>query len=71
MLPFAILGFVMKPLQLKGSHFHLALIYLLWHLDIVFEISKLLLDTGFVPADSKKVLAVETVPLGVQGTIMF
>lgn len=38
MLPFAILGFVMKPLQLKG----------------------------FVPADSKKVLAVETVPLGVQ-----
>ncbi|CAK8577905.1 unnamed protein product [Lathyrus sativus] len=38
MLPFAILGFVMKPLQLKG----------------------------FVPADSKKVSALETVPLGVQ-----
>ncbi|XP_058758132.1 probable sphingolipid transporter spinster homolog 2 [Vicia villosa] len=38
MLPFAILGFVMKPLQLKG----------------------------FVPSDSKKVSALETVPLGVQ-----
>ncbi|KAI5434541.1 DNA repair endonuclease uvh1 [Lathyrus oleraceus] len=38
MLPFAILGFVMKPLQLKG----------------------------FVPADSKKVSALETVTLGVQ-----
>ncbi|XP_004504880.1 probable sphingolipid transporter spinster homolog 2 [Cicer arietinum] len=36
MLPFAILGFVMKPLQLKG----------------------------FVPADSKKVLALESVALG-------
>ncbi|KAK2383367.1 Major facilitator superfamily protein [Trifolium repens] len=40
MLPFAILGFVMKPLKLKG----------------------------FVPADSKKVQALETVPLGVQDT---
>ncbi|XP_027348748.1 probable sphingolipid transporter spinster homolog 2 isoform X2 [Abrus precatorius] len=39
MLPFAILGFVMKPLQMKG----------------------------FVPADSKKALAVETVVSGVQG----
>lgn len=27
MLPFAILGFVMKPLQLKGAHFYLTLIY--------------------------------------------
>ncbi|MCH89261.1 putative sphingolipid transporter spinster 2-like, partial [Trifolium medium] len=43
MLPFAILGFVMKPLQLKG----------------------------FVPADSKKVQALETVPLGVQGYIAY
>lgn len=41
MLPFAILGFVMKPLQLKG----------------------------FVPADSKKVLALESVALG--GTNFF
>ncbi|CAI8618022.1 unnamed protein product [Vicia faba] len=38
MLPFAILGFVMKPLQLKG----------------------------FVPSDSMKVSALETVPLGAQ-----
>jgi hypothetical protein len=48
----------------------LSCIDLLWH-QILFSISKLLLDTGFVPADSKKVQALETVPLGVQGTIIF
>ena len=80
MLPFAILGFVMKPLQLKGAY--LSCVDFLSFLNyfscidflsyrILFCISELLLDAGFVPAGSKKVLAADTVVSGVQGTIMF
>lgn len=38
---------------------------------ILFSISKLFVDPGFVPADSEKALALGTVESGVQGTIMF
>lgn len=36
---------------------------------ILFSIPKYFLDPGFVPADSKKAMAPETVVSGVQGTI--
>ncbi|RDX76549.1 putative sphingolipid transporter spinster-like 2, partial [Mucuna pruriens] len=65
MFPFAVLGFVMKPLQLKGAHFSHELISC--SCIILFPISKLLVHPGFVPVDSKNALAIETVVSEVQG----
>jgi len=64
MLPFAISGFFMKPLQLRGS-----LLFALISCEplLQFFISKLLLDPGFVPAGSEKEPTPEAVVSVVQG----
>ncbi|TKY59410.1 sphingolipid transporter spinster-like 2 [Spatholobus suberectus] len=64
MFPFAILGFVMKPLQLKGAHFSPALISC--SSLTLFPIANLLVHAGFVPTDSGKALTLETVVSEVQ-----
>ena len=67
MLPFAVLGFVMKPLQLKGASFlH---IDFLWFSRPFPAISKQFLDTGFAPVESKQATtATETSSVEVHGT---
>ncbi|XLS73692.1 hypothetical protein HN51_030557 [Arachis hypogaea] len=55
MLPFAIAGFVMKPLQLKGEHSTLVLISCK-NCFCFFRCLDYFVYTGFVPADSEKVL---------------
>lgn len=69
MSPFAILGFVMKPLQLKGAHSSPALI--LCSSITLFPITKLFVHPGFAPTDSEKALILETVVSEVPGTVMF
>ncbi|KAH1242818.1 putative sphingolipid transporter spinster 2 [Glycine soja] len=59
MSPFAILGFVMKPLQLKGAHSSPALI--LCSSITLFPITKLFVHPGFAPTDSEKALTLGTV----------
>lgn len=69
MFPFAILGFFMKPLQLKGAHSSPALISC--SSITSFPITKLLVHPGFAPTDSEKALILETVVSEVPGTVMF
>jgi len=68
MFPFAIFGFFMKPLQLKGAHFPA---YISYSSLTLFPITKLLVHTGFAPADSEKKLKLETAVSETQGSIMF
>lgn len=65
MIPFVIMGFIMKPLQLKGAHLSCIFVIIL-----VLSISKLLVDPGFVQAESKKAVAPETVVSKVQGNFV-
>lgn len=61
MLPFPILGFVIKPLQLKGDFFSLmcfriALIFLI----LVTVMHYLTFNVGFAPLESKHTPSIET-----------
>lgn len=69
MIPFAVLGFVMKPLQLKGIFFW-CIGNLLRSYKHFPAISKSFLSAGFAPAESKKALrSVETADTEVQGAV--
>lgn len=68
MLPFAVLGFVMKPLQLKGA-FSACNLFLMNSIFITFAISKDFVDAGFAQGGSNKGLtAVDTLAVEDQGT---
>lgn len=56
MLPFPILGFIMKPLQLKGDHILLFDVFLnsLKFLTLVVIMHYLTSNVGFAPSESKQ-----------------
>lgn len=69
MFPFVVLGYVIKPLQLKGASW----LYLLLNWPkCIFHPSLTISDTGFAPAESQKALtSVETAVSEDQGAMNY
>lgn len=68
MLPFAVLGFIVKPLQLKGMSSPPFTIFLSQIILVSSEFQSILINAGFGPAESEEPLPeIETASLHAKG----